>query len=89
MLSSCGLLFLYLQMEELDLGVNEDIDDEGAAMLLGFFSNVEWLRLQTRNISPQMQDKLWRRANEVGCSCQVYDPTKHDELSSDDDIITQ
>ena len=48
-------------MVALDLSGNDEIDDEGAAMLLECLSNVERLLLDDCNISPGMKDKLRER----------------------------
>ena len=58
-------------MVELELHWNDEIDDEGAAMLLERLSNVEELYLFDCNISPEMMDKLRERGKEVGCDVDV------------------
>ena len=58
-------------MVELELDGNDEIDDEGAAMLLECLSNVEKLDVSDCNISPEMKDKLRERGREVGCDVDV------------------
>ena len=59
-------------MELLDLNGNDEIDDEGAAMLLECLIKVERLLLLDCSISPEMKDKLEERGREVGCKVLVY-----------------
>ena len=54
-------------MVALDLIGNDEIEDEGAAMLLECLSNVERLDFLGCSISPEMKDKLRERRREVGC----------------------
>ena len=58
-------------MEGLWLTWNDEIDDEGAAMLLECLIKVERLFLNFCNISPGMDDKLRKRGEEVGCDVDV------------------
>ena len=60
----------YSQMVELDLSYNDEIDDEGAAMLLECLIKVERLELGG-SISPEMGHKLRERGREVGCDVTV------------------
>ena len=59
-------------MELLDLsryaiGESDEIDDDGAAMLLECLSNVKRLRLYSSNVSFEMQTELYEREREEGC----------------------
>ena len=58
-------------MEVLDLEGNDEIDDEGAAMLLECLSYVEELNVYGCHISLEMKDKLRERGEEVGCDVTV------------------
>ena len=61
-----GLILFYLQLNQLGLWWNE-IDDDGAAMLLGCLSNVKRLNLLNRKVSFEMQTELYERGREEGC----------------------
>ena len=65
------LNFFYSQMKHLHLGFN-DIDDDGAVMLLGCLSNVKRLTLRYCSISFEMQAKLYERGREDGCEVNCY-----------------
>ena len=62
---------LGLGWAQIDFRWNDEIDDEGWAMLLECLSNVERLWLSGRNISAGMEDKLRERGREVGCDVDV------------------
>ena len=58
-------------MVTLELSWNDEIDDEGWAMLLECLSNVEKLYLYDCDISPEMEDKLRERGRKVRCDVHV------------------
>ena len=69
-------------MNQLDLRWNE-IDDDGAAMLLGCLSNVKRLGLRNLNISFEMQTELYERGREEGCEVNCdYNPTQYNSKAA-------